>query len=171
MGVAVARRRLGVVDQPRTCHGPAPVNLREALYREAWVAERRRAAQAREPDPRPDSRNAVSLQVEPQLVLILREALARARGIQAAFVYGPAAQGQERPHSDVDLMVIGDDPTYADCSGGLLDAENVLKRRIRVRFVSAADWKRKLARGGAFVTKLQAQPRIFIFRSADDLRW
>jgi predicted nucleotidyltransferase len=114
--------------------------------------------------------NAVSLRVQPQLVLTLREALARAPGIKAAFVYGSVAQGRETAASDIDLMVIGADVTYADCFAGLLTAENLLKRPIHAQFVSAEDWRRKLARGSAFVTKVNARPKIFIFGSAEDLR-
>jgi hypothetical protein len=140
---------------------------------------------ARERNGRPAFTTAVSLRVQPQLVLALRAALVRAPGIKAAFVYGSAAtsapspslpkrrkRGREAhsaPAGAIDLMVIGD-ATHADCFAGLLDAENVLKRRIHARFVSAAEWNRKLARKSAFFTKVNAQPRIFIFASADDLR-
>jgi hypothetical protein len=59
-------------------------------------------------------------------------------------------------------MVIGDDMTYADCFAGLLDAEKLLKRRIHAKFVGAEEWRRKRARGSAFVAKMTAQPRLFI---------
>ena len=40
--------------------------------------------------------------------LILRAALAPVSGdIVAAFIYGSIASGQERPNSDIDLMIIG----------------------------------------------------------------
>jgi predicted nucleotidyltransferase len=135
----------------------------------ASAAEPRRGTVARQQDRSPSSKAAVSLRVQPQLVLTLREALVRARGLQAAFVYGPAAQAQHRPESDIDLMVIGDE-CYADCFAGLLDAEKLLKRRIHVRCVGAEEWRRKRARGSTFVSKLSTQPRLFIYASADDLR-
>jgi hypothetical protein len=67
-------------------------------------------------------------------------------------------------------MVVGDDVTYADCCFGLLNAEQLLGRRIHAHFVSPAKWKRKRARRSAFFTRVNAQPRIFIFGSAEDLR-
>jgi hypothetical protein len=67
-------------------------------------------------------------------------------------------------------MVIGADLTYADCFAGLLTAENLLKRAIHVQFVTAEEWRRKLARGSAFFTRVNARPQIFIFGSADELR-
>jgi predicted nucleotidyltransferase len=170
---AAVRRRValaGRVDRQCAGLGPSPVELRDAPYLEAWVSERSSRADARDQDGRPGFGNAVSLRVQPQLVLALREALARARGIKAAFVYGSAANGRDTAASDIDLMVIGADLTYADCFAGLLTAENLLKRPIHARFVSAEEWRRKLARGSALVTKVNAQAKIFIFGSAADLQ-
>jgi predicted nucleotidyltransferase len=173
MGVFVARRRLAragrVLDRLRAGLGPSPAELRDAPYLEASVIDRSPGGDGREHDGGPDFSNAVSLQAQPQLVLALRQALARARGIKAAFVYGSVAQGRETAASDIDLMVIGADVTYADCFGGLLDAENLLKRPIHAIFVSAEEWRRKLARGSAFFTRVNARPKIFIFGSAAEL--
>jgi hypothetical protein len=52
----------------------------------------------------------------------------------------------------------------------LLNAANLLKRRINANFVSTEEWRRKLARGSAFFTRVNAQPKICIFGSAEDLR-
>src|SRR5262249_57812025 len=103
-----------------------------------------------------------SLRVQPQLVLTLREALARAPGIKLAFVYGAVAQARDGAQSDIDLMVIGDGVTYGDCFAGLMNAEHLLKRRIHAKFVGAEEWRRKRARGSAFVAKITAQPRLLI---------
>jgi hypothetical protein len=51
----------------------------------------------------------------------------------------------------------------------LLDAERLLKRRIRAKFVSEQEWRRDLLRGNEYFRKINAQPRIVIFASADDL--
>lgn len=89
--------------------------------------------------------------------------------IQAAFVYGSIAQGTDTARSDVDLMVISDDLTYADLYGALQDAEAALQRPVHVSLATSAEWKRKLAEGNPFATKIQAQPRIPLFGSQDDL--
>lgn len=103
------------------------------------------------------------------LVAALREALApNAARIKTAFVYGSVAKGQETAASDIDLMVIGVDVTYADCFGGLLKAENLLKRPIHANFLSPNEWKRKIAQGSAFLEKISAQPKIFILGAEDD---
>ena len=100
----------------------------------------------------------------------LRGALApHAERIAAAFVYGSLAKGEETAGSDIDLMVIGDDVTYSDFFDGFLQAEQLLHRRIHANFVSPHEWKRKLAEGIAFFTKINAQPKIFVVGSPEDL--
>ena len=100
----------------------------------------------------------------------LREALApHADRINAAFVYGSVAKGEETARSDVDLMVIGDDVTYSDFFDEFVKAEKLLNRPIHVNFLSANEWRRKLHEGSAFFTKINAQPKIFVVGSQDDL--
>jgi predicted nucleotidyltransferase len=100
----------------------------------------------------------------------LEEALAPFRDrIQAAFVYGSMAKGTDTAQSDVDLMVISDDLSYADLYSALQNAETVLQRPIHVSLATAEEWKHKLATGNPFVTKVQAQPRTPLIGSVDDL--
>jgi predicted nucleotidyltransferase len=100
----------------------------------------------------------------------LREALApHAERIKAAFVYGSLAKGEDTAKSDIDLMVIGDDLTYSDYFDGFLNAEQLLNRPIHPIFVSPDEWKNKLAQGSAFFTKINAQPKIFVLGSQEDL--
>jgi len=87
----------------------------------------------------------------------LREALAPcAERIKAAFVYGSVAKGEETARSDIDLMVIGEDVTYFDFFDAFLKAEKPLNRPIHANFVSPDEWRRKLADGTAFFTKINA---------------
>jgi predicted nucleotidyltransferase len=130
-----------------------------------------RGAESRERKPGSGFTDAVSLRVQPELVLALRGALARAPGIKTAFVYGSAARGEKNPAGDIDLMVIADGAAYADCFFGVLSAENLLKRRIHLNFVTQQEWPCKLVRGSAHFMKVSTQPRIFVFRSADDFGW
>lgn len=89
--------------------------------------------------------------------------------IQAAFVYGSIAKGSDTARSDVDLMVIGDDLAYSDLYEALQEAEATLGRPVHVNLATAAEWKRKLAEGNPFVIKIQAQPKIPLIGSVDDL--
>src|SRR5436309_5680433 len=104
------------------------------------------------------------------LVGPLQEALAPLRDrIQVAFVYGSIAKGTDTAQSDIDLMVICDDLAYSDLYGALQEAEATLHRKVHVSLATAAEWKRKLATGNPFVTKVQAQPKVPLIGSADDL--
>ena len=92
--------------------------------------------------------------------------------IDTAFIYGSVAKGTDTARSDVDLMVIGSDLDYAGLYDALRDAEKTLSRKINPTFLSADDWKRKAAEKGSFVSKINAQPKIFVFGAAEDLqRW
>lgn len=87
--------------------------------------------------------------------------------IQAAFVYGSIAKGSDTARSDVDLMVICDDLAYSDLYDALQEAEATLGRPVHVSLATEAEWKRKLAEGNAFVTKIQAQPKIPLIGSVE----
>ena len=103
----------------------------------------------------------------------LREALEPlAERIDTAFVYGSVAKGTDTARSDIDIMVIGRDLDYAALYNALQDAERKLSRKINPTFLSPADWKRKTAVKGSFVSKINLQPKIFLLGAAEDLqRW
>jgi predicted nucleotidyltransferase len=88
--------------------------------------------------------------------------------IDAAFIYGSVAKGTDTANSDIDLMVIGDDLDYAGLYSALQDVESKLSRKVNPTFLSRADWKRKVAEKGSFVSKINTQPKIFVFGSAED---
>jgi predicted nucleotidyltransferase len=90
--------------------------------------------------------------------------------IDSAFIYGSVAKGTDTARSDIDLMVIGNDLDYSGLYGALQDAERVLSRKVNPTFLSRADWKRKAAEKGSFVSKIDAQPKIFVFGAAEDSR-
>jgi predicted nucleotidyltransferase/predicted transcriptional regulator with HTH domain len=101
----------------------------------------------------------------------LRESLAPYSGkIKTAFVYGSVAKGIDTARSDIDLMVIGEDLAYPDLYAGLQKAENALRRQVSPNSLTPADWRRKLAQKSPFISKISAQPKIFIFGSEDDLQ-
>jgi predicted nucleotidyltransferase len=100
----------------------------------------------------------------------LKEALTPFREhIHTAFVYGSIAKRTDKAQSDIDLMVISDDLAYADLYSALQEAEATLQRPVHASLMTAAEWKRKLAEGNPFVTKVQAQPKIPLIGSANDL--
>jgi predicted nucleotidyltransferase len=90
--------------------------------------------------------------------------------IRVAFVYGSVAKGTDTAHSDIDLMVIGDDLTYSDLYAGLQKIENVLHRTVNPTFLSFVEWRRKLVTKDSVIAKINAQPKLFVVGSENDLK-
>jgi predicted nucleotidyltransferase len=89
--------------------------------------------------------------------------------IKAAFVFGSVAKGNDTARSDIDVMVIGEDLSYSDLYTALQNAESLLRRKVNPIFLSPNDWRRKAAAGGSFISKVSAQPKLFIFGSEQDI--
>ena len=100
----------------------------------------------------------------------LREALAPlAKKITAAFVYGSVAKRQDTAASDIDLMVVSDSLTYADVFGVLEPVQLKLKRTVNPTVYSRKELGQRLKKRNAFVTRVLAQPKIWVIGSEDDL--
>ncbi len=93
----------------------------------------------------------------------LREALAPlAPQIAAAFVFGSIAKRTDTAASDIDVLVLSDTVDYADAFAALQVAEARLARRINPTVYTRSDWRRKRKEGNAFVTKVSANPKVFL---------
>lgn len=94
---------------------------------------------------------------------VLRAALASlGERISAAFIYGSVAKGQDTAASDIDLMVVSDSLTYGEVFGALEDAVTRLGRRVNPTVYSRREFARRRKRGSAFVTRVLAQPKIWL---------
>lgn len=101
---------------------------------------------------------------------VLRETLKPvAKQIQIAFIYGSIAKQEDTAKSDIDLMVIGIDLTYADIFELLEKAEAQLGRKINPTFYSTSEWLRKNKDGNNFVTKMLQHPKIFLIGTENEL--
>lgn len=105
------------------------------------------------------------------LIEPVRQALMPDSGkIKAAFVYGSVAKGTDTARSDVDLMVISDELTYAELFSTLQKAESVLQRPVNPNLLSSDEWNCKLSTKDSFIAKINAQPKLFVFGSEADLK-
>jgi len=101
----------------------------------------------------------------------LREALAPLGDrIEAAFVYGSVASGQDRADSDIDLMVIAEDLDYPTLFEALQDVERQLGRPVHPSLMTPEEWRRKRAEPDSFVARLYNRPRLFVLGDDDALR-
>jgi predicted nucleotidyltransferase len=71
------------------------------------------------------------------------------------------ARGEEHPHSDVDVMVIGD-VDFADVVMALAPAQEKLRREINPTVLSPREWARKLKQGDGFATKVWKGSKIWL---------
>ena len=92
-----------------------------------------------------------------------------ARDITAAFVYGSVAKGTDRSESDIDLLVISDTLTYGDVFGALAASSASLRRTINPTVYAPAEVAKRLRSGNAFMTRVMAQPKVWVMGSEDDL--
>jgi predicted nucleotidyltransferase len=100
---------------------------------------------------------------------LLREALEPlADRVRTAFVYGSVARGEERPGSDLDLMVIGD-VKFADLIGALAPLHAVLRREINTSFYPPREFRAKVAAAEPFLKRVLADKKIFLVGGEDEL--
>lgn len=85
--------------------------------------------------------------------------------IEVAFIFGSTAKGTDTAHSDIDLMVIGENLDLSGLYSAAQTVENRLGRKVSAVFLSPQDWARKAADKKSFISKIAFQPKIFIMGS------
>ena len=100
----------------------------------------------------------------------LREALRPlAKRISAAFVYGSVAKKRDTAASDIDLMVISGKVTYADLFTLLEEVSTRLGRQVNATVYSSQELAKRVKQDNAFVTRVLAQPKIWIVGEESNL--
>ena len=92
---------------------------------------------------------------------LLRETLAGESKIEAAFIYGSVAKGEESAGSDIDLAMIGDLPPQT-LTELLEDLERATGREVNATVFTHAEWKARIETGEHFVTTLLREPKIVL---------
>jgi len=101
---------------------------------------------------------------------VLIQALAPiASQIHIAFIYGSIAKQEDTATSDVDLMLICDNLTYADLFKLLEDAQVKLGRSVHPTFYSPSEWTRKYQANNNFLAQIVKQPKIFLIGTEGEL--
>jgi predicted nucleotidyltransferase len=99
---------------------------------------------------------------------LLRENLAKVRGIEVAFIYGSFARHEETAKSDIDLLVIGtiDENRLLREINKL---EKVLRREINYSIFSKDEFEHKMRGKDPFITDLLKNHKIFLVGDQNDL--
>jgi predicted nucleotidyltransferase len=93
----------------------------------------------------------------------LRAALASVKSrIQAAFIYGSVAKRSDTNKSDIDLMIVADRLPYGDLVGALEEATATLGRPINPTVFSAQEFSQRARNRRSFVSRVLAQPKIWL---------
>jgi predicted nucleotidyltransferase len=82
--------------------------------------------------------------------------------IAAAFVFGSVAKKTDTAASDIDLMVISDDLAYADLFRILEEAGALVGRTVNPTILTRKDLAKKVKAKESFITRVLAQPKIWI---------
>lgn len=100
----------------------------------------------------------------------LREALAPLAGqVQAAFVYGSHAKGGDTAGSDIDVLLVSDTLSYPELMTALHPLIEQIGREINPTLYTRAELRKRLGAGSSFVSRVLAQPRIWLIGDDDAL--
>ncbi len=88
--------------------------------------------------------------------------------IDAAFVHGSVARGEERAASDIDLFVLGE-VSFGDVIEALTPAQRTLGREINPAVFPPAEFAGKVREGNHFVTTVLAEKRMFVIGGENEL--
>ena len=101
------------------------------------------------------------------MVDVLRDAL-QGEPIDVAFVFGSIARGEEQPHSDIDLMVIGS-IGLRQLSRCLTGVSEMLGREINPHILTAEEFRARKLAGDHFLSSVLATPRLFMIGCEHEL--
>ena len=85
-----------------------------------------------------------------------------------ALIFGSVATGTETTHSDVDLLVVGDQ-SFADVVRATHPAQAELGREINPVVYSAAEFQRRVQAADSLVAEILAKPKLFLMGTDHDL--
>lgn len=91
----------------------------------------------------------------------LKKVLDSVNGIECVFVFGSFAKGEEKSHSDIDLIIIGD-VGMRTLSSKFKELTEQTEREINPHIYSLKSWKDKLKKKDHFIKSVLNNEKIFI---------
>lgn len=92
-----------------------------------------------------------------------------ASAIQAAFIYGSLAKGNDKASSDIDLMVLSKTLHYSELYDALAAAERLLGRKVNPTLMKPSEWRRKIQSSTSFAARVRGGSRLFVIGGDDDV--
>jgi predicted nucleotidyltransferase len=97
---------------------------------------------------------------------LIRNAVMNIPGISIALIYGSYARNKMRADSDVDLLIVADDPKTEDILVEALDGiEKALQREVNYRIYEIEDFERKRESGDPFLQEVLSGEHITLKQS------
>ena len=81
---------------------------------------------------------------------------------EQAFIFGSIAKGEEHSDSDIDVLLVGHDLSYADIMEKLEPAEIQLGRTINPTLFSPDEFAQRKKEQQSFVTRVLEQPKLWL---------
>jgi predicted nucleotidyltransferase len=91
----------------------------------------------------------------------IRSALEKIHGVKFAFLYGSFAKNQEKPESDVDLMIVGKF-NFDELEETLSESEKQLGRTINITSYSLQEFQEKTRTKDGFIQTVLKGPKIML---------
>jgi predicted nucleotidyltransferase len=102
---------------------------------------------------------------------VLRAALAPlSNRVSLAFVYGSVAKGSDTADSDIDLLVVSEDLSYAQLYEALEEATVQLGRMVNPTVYTHAELNQRRQETNAFITRILEQPKLWILGNPNEFQ-
>jgi predicted nucleotidyltransferase len=92
---------------------------------------------------------------------LLKEALAKLKGIEVALIYGSYAAGKEIESSDVDLMIIGK-PDLTELNIEISGLEDKLNREINYMCFDREEFEKRKKTKDTFISEILAEEKMIL---------
>jgi len=92
------------------------------------------------------------------------------KAIKFCFIFGSYAAGADKPGSDIDLFIIGDNSAVDSVLDKLNRLEKKIGREINYRFFSEADFKKAVKKKNSFILNIIKNKKIFLIGDEKNFR-
>lgn len=99
----------------------------------------------------------------------LKNILSTIEKIECAFIFGSYAKGEEKSHSDIDIIIIGDVGLRA-LSSKFKEITEQTEREVNPHVYSLKSWKDKLKKKDHFIKNILSDKKIFLIGDEDVLK-
>lgn len=99
----------------------------------------------------------------------LKEVLSTINGIECAFIFGSFAKGEEKSHSDIDIIIIGEVGLRV-LSSKFKELTEQTEREINPHVYSLKTWKEKIKKKDHFIKSVLDGKKVFLIGDADVIK-